>query len=102
LADLGLSFGDITPTGFWNDVFQRYSAAAIARKRRGTVGTVQNFFQPLRPVSRPGTEFGVPRNFGPGNFDLFYLYFNQLANPQPKACVEVLDSATGTHSKQCQ
>ena len=102
LADLGLSFGDITPTGFWNDVFQRYSAAAVARKQRGFVGTIQNFFQPLRPVSRPGTEFGVPRNFGPGNFDLFYLYFNHLANPQPRACVEVSDSATGTHSKQCQ
>jgi RHS repeat-associated protein len=102
LADLGLSLGDITPTGFWNDVFQRYSAAAVARKQRGFVGTIQNFFQPLRPVSRPGTEFGVPRNFGPGNFDLFYLYFNQLANPQPRACVEVSDSATGTQSKQCQ
>jgi RHS repeat-associated protein len=102
LADLGLNLGDLTPTGFWNDLFVRFSARAIARKRLGIVGAVQNFFQPIRPEYRPGTEFGVPRDFGPGNFDLFRLYLNQLSRPQPRACVEVGDSATGTRSKQCE
>ncbi|MCZ2149022.1 MAG: RHS repeat-associated core domain-containing protein, partial [Bryobacterales bacterium] len=102
LADLGLNLGDLTPTGLWNDLFGRFSAKALGRNRLGVVGAVQNLFQPIRPEYRPGTEFGVPRNFGPGNFDLFRLYLNQLSGPQPKACVEVVDSATGARSKQCE
>jgi hypothetical protein len=73
----------------------------LARKQNGIAGAVQNFFQPIRPEYQPGTEYGSPRNFGPGNFDLFNLYLNQLSQ-QPTACVEVTDSATGTSSKQCQ
>jgi hypothetical protein len=101
LKDLGINFGDKTPTAFWADLFKRYSATALARKRNGIAGAVQNFFQPIRPEYQAGREYGNPSNFGPGNFDLFTLYLNQLSQ-QPTACVEVSDSATGSRSKSCQ
>ncbi len=102
LHDLGIDLGDIEPATFWADSFQKYSAKALARRQNGVAGMVQNFFQPIQPQAQLGVEYGNPRNFGPGKFDLFNLYLNQLQNPQPKACVSTYDSVSGSYSQTCQ
>jgi hypothetical protein len=86
LQDLGLDFGDILPTSYWIDVYNHYSAAALAHP----IGT-----RIVGPQLTPGNEYGTPRNFGigiPFSQWLFELYMNQQQQHQPKACVEAHDS----------
>ncbi|MBE0656368.1 MAG: RHS repeat-associated core domain-containing protein [Bryobacteraceae bacterium] len=91
-------FGSITPFGLWASLYRRHSSQAMQRfattTRYGEVFQTQN----LLIDSRKGTDYGSPR-FGMNVFDFMMLMLRQQ---QPKACVEVHDSATGQRGKQCE
>ena len=88
-------FGSITPLGLWTYLWQRQSRAALDfaqwNRKMGF-----NYTFDLAPTRKAGVDYGSPR-FGMDTFDFLMLMLRQ-----PKACVEVSDSATGTKSKQCE
>jgi RHS repeat-associated protein len=70
LKDLGLDFGDISPTGFWNDVYFNHD----------------NPFHANAP-HQPGQDYGNPRNYNGKNYrDVLFNMFTEEIR-QPKACV---------------
>jgi len=83
----------INPDTLWDAMFPKHST------------------QPGLPTlghypAQEGREYGNPRYPGMTTFGLSDLYFRLWLNQstkqrEPKACVEVTDSATGASSKQC-
>lgn len=90
------NFGRITPFSLWTSLYRRYSNPSL--QRFNTTTRYGEQFQSLRIDANRGTDYGNPR-FGMNVFDFMMLMLRQQ---QPKACVEVYDSATGQRSKQCE
>jgi RHS repeat-associated protein len=69
LHDLGLDFGDISPLGYWADVYMRYSQYAQAHPYLARFSNIPQ---------TTGREYGNPRNFGMNYTQLlFNIYMNQ-------------------------
>jgi RHS repeat-associated protein len=88
-------FGAITPWGLWSYVWGNFSRARKEwdpwLKRVAPEATFD-----MAPGRTPGVDYGLPR-FGMNTFDFIMLMLKE-----PKGCVEVADSASGTRSKQCE
>jgi hypothetical protein len=87
LHDLGLDFGDIAPSSYWDDVYRRFSQDAA-----------NNPFKAFLPSSlvprQTGKDYGFPRygfNYSQLLFQLYLNQWNQQNNQQQKsknkACV---------------
>jgi RHS repeat-associated protein len=86
LHDLGLDFGDRTPSGYWDDLYRRYSQDAADNPFK--------IFAPSSSIPRQtGREYGFPRyglNYSQLLFQLYLNQWNQQNNqqkPTRKACV---------------
>jgi len=90
------NYGSITPMGLWISLYRRFSNPSI--QKFSTTTRYGEQFQSLLVENRQGVDYGSPR-FGMNTFDFMMLMLRQKA---PKACVEIVDSATGTRSKQCE
>jgi RHS repeat-associated protein len=90
------NYGGITPMALWASLYRRFSNQSM--QKYSTTTRYGEQFQSLRIESRQGVDYGNPR-FGMNTFDFLMLMLQKQA---PKTCVEVVDSATGTRSKQCE
>jgi hypothetical protein len=90
------NYDSITPFGLWSDLYSRFSNPSTQRFST-TNARYGELTQHLIIGRQKGVDYGMPR-FGMNAFDFVMLMLRQQ---QPKACVEVSDSATGQRSKQC-
>lgn len=93
LKEIGLDFGGhFMPWLVWQSAFKRYSSVDARRWS----------FNPIAAPYQANRDFGNPRFLGVDQYWLMFTLYQNNNSPEPRACVEVSDSATGTKSKDCK